>query len=221
MNINKVIENTYNGDAYLMEILRDNIILNDDYEGLIILDYNLDIVKKISIDQELCIYNAIVIDDKNIILNCIEDKKIYIINIETDEVKTMEMPDCIYNEVPEKKIANNENDIIIRTYKNNYFCLDTNQLIVRPYDYVLEEDFDKKELSEEWIDYIKLDEVEIYLSEEKIKIVGLEEQYIYPDEDYYFCRLKVLDRENQKNLIVLSSDGYNENYRITIYKIDF
>ena len=29
MNINKVIENTYNGDAYLMEILRDNIILND------------------------------------------------------------------------------------------------------------------------------------------------------------------------------------------------
>ena len=221
MNINKVIENTYNGDAYLMEILRDNIILNDDYEGLIILDYNLDIVKKISIDQELCIYNAIVIDDKNIILNCIEDKKIYIINIETDEVKTMEMPDCIYNEVPEKKIANNENDIIIRTYKNNYFCLDTNQLIVRPYDYVLEEDFDKKELSEEWIDYIKLEDVEIYLAEEKIKIVGLEEQYIYPDEDYYFCRLKVLDRENQKNLIVLSSDGYNENYRITIYKIDF
>lgn len=221
MNINKVIENTYNGDAYLMEILRDNIIINDDYEGLIILDYNLDIVKKISIDQELCIYNAIVIDDKNIILNCIEDKKIYIINIETDEVKTMEMPDCIYNEVPEKKIANNENDIIIRTYKNNYFCLDTNQLIVRPYDFVLEDNFDKKELSEEWIDYIKLEDVEIYLAEEKIKIVGLEEQYIYPDEDYYFCRLKVLDRENQKNLIVLSSDGYNENYRITIYKIDF
>ncbi len=204
-----------------MEILRDNIIINDDYEGLIILDYNLDIVKKISIDQELCIYNAIVIDDKNIILNCIEDKKIYIINIETDEVKTMEMPDCIYNEVPEKKIANNENDIIIRTYKNNYFCLDTNQLIVRPYDFVLEDNFDKKELSEEWIDYIKLEDVEIYLAEEKIKIVGLEEQYIYPDEDYYFCRLKVLDRENQKNLIVLSSDGYNENYRITIYKIDF
>lgn len=221
MNINKVIENTYNGDAYLMEILRDNIIINDDYEGLIILNYNLDIVKKISIDQELCIYNAIVIDDKNIILNCIEDKKIYIINIETDEVKTMEMPDCIYNEVPEKKIANNENDIIIRTYKNNYFCLDTNQLIVRPYDFVLEDNFDKKELSEEWIDYIKLEDVEIYLAEEKIKIVGLEEQYIYPDEDYYFCRLKVLDRENQKNLIVLSSDGYNENYRITIYKIDF
>ena len=221
MNINKIIEKTYSGDAYILEVLKDKVILNDNYEGVIVLNSNLSIVKRISIDQDLCIYNAIVIDEKKILLNCIESKKIYIVNIETDEVKTMEMPDCIYNEVPEKKIANNENDIIIRTYKNNYFCLDTNQLIVRPYDFVLEDNFDKKELSEEWIDYIKLEDVEIYLAEEKIKIVGLEEQYIYPDEDYYFCRLKVLDRENQKNLIVLSSDGYNENYRITIYKIDF
>ena len=72
MNINKIIEKTYSGDAYILEVLKDKVILNDNYEGVIVLNSNLSIVKRISIDQDLCIYNAIVIDEKKILLNCIE-----------------------------------------------------------------------------------------------------------------------------------------------------
>ncbi len=220
MNINKIIEKTYSGDAYILEVLKDKVILNDNYEGVIVLDSNLSIVKRISIDQDLCIYNAIVIDEKEILLNCIESKKIYIVNIDTDKIKMMEMPDCFYDEILDKKIADNGNDIIIKTYKNNYFYLDTDQLIVRPCDdFAPEADFDNKELDEEWIDYVKSEDTEIYLSESQIKIVGSEEQYIYPDEGYYFCRLKAISMGNQRNLMVLSSDDYNEKYKITIYNI--
>ncbi len=220
MNINKIIEKTYSGDAYILEVLKDKVILNDNYEGVIVLDSNLSIVKRISIDQDLCIYNAIVIDEKEILLNCIESKKIYIVNIDTDEIKMMEMPDCFYDEILDKKIADNGNDIVIKTYKNNYFYLDTDQLVVRPCDGCApEDDFDNKELDEEWIDYVKSEDTEIYLSESQIKIVGSEEQYIYPDEDYYFCRLKAISMENQRHLMVLSSDDYNEKYKITIYNI--
>ena len=133
----------------------------------------------------------------------------------------MEMPDCICEEILDKKVTSNGNDIIIKTYKNNYFYLNMNQLILRPCkECVLKDHFDNNELDEEWIDYVKTEDADIYISESQIKVVASEEQYIYPEEGYYFCRLKAINMENQTTLIVLSSDDYNEKYRITIYKIN-
>ena len=41
------IENQYsNNDIYFIETVQDKIIINDNYEGVIILDSHLDIIKK-------------------------------------------------------------------------------------------------------------------------------------------------------------------------------
>ena len=62
MNIVKMLEKELCGDAYSIEVLNDKVVINNDYDGVIILDEKLNLIKKIDIEQDMCIYNDIVVD---------------------------------------------------------------------------------------------------------------------------------------------------------------
>ncbi len=48
---------------------------------------DLRVMKQIDILEGFCLYNAFVLSDAEVLFNCIDNNAVFIVNIETDEVK--------------------------------------------------------------------------------------------------------------------------------------
>ena len=220
MSVCKKAEKTFTGDAYFLETLNDKVIVNDNYRGLIVLNEDIEPVKTIDIGHDICIYNAIVIDDERVLLNCIDDKKIFVVNIETSEVKCCDMPQNLEEEVLKEKGPSEGNRIVLRTYKGHNFVLDLNNMIIDQYDLSIEQvRKDSVEMPRDCIDFAKVGKNTVFLFEEKLKIIGDKEAVITPDKDYYFVKIKAVNLGHEKGLFVLESSFDSEIYKILFYTI--
>ena len=220
MSVCKKAEKTFTGDAYVLETLNDKVIVNNNYRGLIVLNEDIEPVKTIDIGHDICIYNAIVIDDERVLLNCIDDKKIFVVNIETSEVKCCDMPQNLEEEVLKEKGPSEGNRIVLRTYKGHNFVLDLNNMIIDQYDLSIEQvRKDSVEMPRDCIDFAKVGKNTVFLFEEKLKIIGDKEAVITPDKDYYFVKIKAVNIGYEKGLFVLESSFDSEIYKILFYTI--
>lgn len=71
-----------NNDIYFMEVVSDKIIINDNYDGVLILDSELNIIKRIKLLDDLMIYLSF-IKENEIILYCYENQCLIYINIDS------------------------------------------------------------------------------------------------------------------------------------------
>lgn len=77
------IENQYaNNDIYFIETVQDKIIINDNYEGVIILDSHLDIIKKIKLLDDMVIDTSFR-KNNEIVLYCYENQCFIYLDINT------------------------------------------------------------------------------------------------------------------------------------------
>ncbi|MBO4457123.1 MAG: hypothetical protein J5802_05350 [Butyrivibrio sp.] len=220
MNICKKAERTFAGDAYFLETLNDKVIVNSNYNGLIVLNDNIEPIKTIEIDQDICIYNAIVIDDERILLNCIDNKKLFVVNIQTSEVKSCYMPQNLVEEVLKEKVPSEDNRIVLRTYKGHDFVLDLNNMIIDRYDLSIEQvRKDSEEMPRDCIDFTKVGNNTVFLFEKELKIIGDEENVITPDQGDYFIKIKAVNIGLEKGLFVLESSFDSGMYKILFYTI--
>ncbi|MGX7149032.1 hypothetical protein [Enterococcus ureasiticus] len=79
-------------DVYILKITQNYVVLNDNYEGLIVLDKNLNFNKKIHIDDDFFIYQAYSSElNDYIIVQDMESDILYSINIETNSVRKINL----------------------------------------------------------------------------------------------------------------------------------
>lgn len=77
------IENKYsNNDIYFIEIVQDKIIINDNYDGIIILDSQFNIIKKIKLLDDMVIDTSFS-KNNEIILYCYENRCFIYLDINT------------------------------------------------------------------------------------------------------------------------------------------
>ena len=164
-------EKTICGDIYFLQVVGDKIVLNDDYEGLCILDSNLQAIKKIKINQDIVIYNSVVVSEKEVLLNCIENGIMFIVNIETDEIKKIHFPDMLKNEILLKMTKKEENAVILKTYKNHFYRMNMGDMTFERvdndvyFDEEYNEECNDKENIKGYADYAVLDDIIVYMEE--------------------------------------------------------
>lgn len=83
MNVSKWFTDN---DTYFIEIVSDKIIINENYEGVLILDHDLNIIKELKIISGMSIEKSF-IRENEIVLSCYENQCLIHINVETYEYK--------------------------------------------------------------------------------------------------------------------------------------
>ena len=217
-----MLEKELCGDAYSIEVLNDKVVINNDYDGVIILDEKLNLIKKIDIEQDMCIYNDIVVDNERILYNCIENEKIFILNTTTAEVKECDLPKCLVDDVLKEKVSIDNDDIILGTYNGKRYVLDTKQMRLELYNTndktVANVDENEFEMPEDCIEHINFAGADMFLFENKLEIVADKKECIMPDNDYYFVRMKVVDKGREKNIYVLESTFDSEKFKVLLFE---
>lgn len=79
-----------NNDIYFMEVVEEKIIINDNYDGVLILDSDLNILKSIRLLEELSIDTSF-LNNQQIVLYCYENQCLIYINIDTYEYKIISL----------------------------------------------------------------------------------------------------------------------------------
>ncbi len=75
-------ENFTNNDIYFIEVVSDQIIINDNYDGIFILDSDCNIIKRLKLLDDLTI-DVSFIKDREIVLYCYENRCLIHIDIDS------------------------------------------------------------------------------------------------------------------------------------------
>ena len=78
-------------DTYFLEVLDDRIIINDNYDGVLIFDLEMNFIKAINIFEDIVVYDSYVISNKELILFCPENEKMVYINCEKNTSKVIDI----------------------------------------------------------------------------------------------------------------------------------
>lgn len=221
MVILKENEITMENDIYFLQVVKNKIIVNNNYEGILILDSDLSVVKKIDIYQDFCIYNAIVLNSDEVLFNCIENNNIFVVNIETSEIKKCEIPEMLEHEILMKKIKMEGNHVIVKTYKNHFWDLDLQEMTFNKCNNIsVGEEDEIGEKSCKCIQHTKIDNSLIYMNELNILVRENEDEYnILPQMGYRFLGIGSIHDNQSNKLIVLSGSNDNEISVLTSYYI--
>lgn len=116
------VKKQHGNDIYFMETINGRVLINNNYVGVLILNNELQLLKKISICKGLIIERAVK-KNNEILLICSENEKIIYINCQNYKYKIIQT----------KKFGNinfsdffewHENQVILLDYKGNLFSLD-------------------------------------------------------------------------------------------------
>lgn len=68
-------------DIYFMEVVLDKIVVNDNYEGILIFDDNLNLVKKLKLLEDMIVYKSYINKAKmEMLLFCVDNQcMVYIV----------------------------------------------------------------------------------------------------------------------------------------------
>lgn len=86
MNTSNTSKMFTDNDIYFMEIVSDKLVINDNYDGVFILDLELNMIKELKLFNDMSIYMSF-IKDKEIVLYCEENQCLVHINTDTCEYK--------------------------------------------------------------------------------------------------------------------------------------
>ena len=130
-----IVRKDIKSDVYFMEIIDNKIIINDDYEGLIILNAQLNIVKRIKLIKDMVIYSSYY-KQNELLLFCPENTCLIYLDLESFVYKKIDIEDSddlIFTPL----YFWNEDDLILSTYKGEFFRIDIeNQHVCKLSDYL-------------------------------------------------------------------------------------
>lgn len=115
MNVSKIFTNN---DIYFLEVVSDKIVINDNYSGVFILDYELNINKELKILDDMSIDMSF-IKDKEIVLYCYENQYLVYINIDTYVYKIINLNKDLCNIVFSPLYEWIDNDLILLSYNGD------------------------------------------------------------------------------------------------------
>ena len=208
------------GDLYFFDIVGDRIVINTDYDGIAILDLDFNVLKNIVISDDLRIYNSFALSDELIVLNCVENAALYVVNIKTGDVKHCMIPDRLSDKILKCLVKINAATAVFQTYDGVFCCLGIDSMemsLCEPApEYELMTEGQAYNIDSE---FVLFEDVHVNLSEKAIVFRKAGINYtIVPKEGYYFIGLKVISNDS-RSLIVFSSSGDSGKAIITGYSI--
>lgn len=207
-----IIEN----DVYFLQVIGTKIIINDNYDGILVLDCNLNLLKKINVFDGICIYSSFITGENEMVLFCPDHDKLAYINIEREKVYIMDIPEGIRNEIISRMILNNTSRAIFITNKGKFVALDKENKRLEMIEYDDSAELEKKQVWDGTIDILKnysdcnhrdvKDNSFVAIYEEKIIIYNNQQsREIFPEEGYIFNNAKIMDSYRGRYLVVLSN----------------
>lgn len=85
MQLKKEIE-----ELYFIDVTSDYVVVNDQYQGVLILDFDFNIVKALKLGDDIAIGHSIVFDNK-MLLFCYENECVFYVDLDLWEIKRIEM----------------------------------------------------------------------------------------------------------------------------------
>ncbi|MCQ2019381.1 hypothetical protein [Clostridium butyricum] len=229
----KIIEGK---DIYFMDIVQDKIIVNDNYEGILVFDTKLNLLKQMKICNDISIYTSYIIGNNQIILFCPENEKIIYVNLEKYTSNIITINEDLAHIIQMKLYAIDEKKCIFITPQKEYIELLWEYGIMRIIDKSTELKYKEKSnnivaLNEKIKkvldtdnDYINIDINEHLFSivyEEKIVFYnGIKIEIIKSKKGYIFNNAKFAKKDCEIFLVVLSNDiEDNKISTISIFNI--
>lgn len=174
-------------DTYFLEVLDDRIIINDNYDGVLIFDLEMNFIKAINIFEDIVVYDSYVISNKELILFCPENEKMVYINCEKNTSKVIDIDEeltdivdfrllsmkdniCIFVSAQDKYIELNLKNETLKEVSNTSFENNKENIIDKAALDKIEEIIDRDD------DYIDID------IKEKLFAISYEEKIVFYNE---------------------------------------
>ncbi|NFH70234.1 hypothetical protein FDC35_12740 [Clostridium botulinum] len=122
-------------DIYFMEVLSDKIIINDNYDGILILDNNLDLIKRLNVFEDMTIYSAFVNNNEEMLLFCPDNECMVYINIANYEYKVINLNNGLENLIFSTLYEWNDNGLVLTTYKGEFYSVSVYQKSIQKIGY--------------------------------------------------------------------------------------
>lgn len=217
MTLLKENETVLNGDTYFLVVIKDKIIINCEYEGVCVFDSSLQFLRRIDIIPNLSIYNAFTINEEELLLNCIENNAIFLVNIKTGVVRTCYTPQIVYDEILKEVVNIEEKNVVLSTYKHHHFSLDLDSLKFTSVDRTKENTGREPIIN---YDTVILGDKIIHMDEYKIIVSEKRKDYIiYPENGFIFLRLAAIECLPIYKVIVLCGSKDNTVTSLISYSL--
>ncbi|APC40576.1 hypothetical protein [Clostridium estertheticum] len=123
-------------DIYFIGNLADKIIINDNYNGILILDNNLELIKKLEIFDDITVYSHFINNvDEEILLFCPDNECMVYINVETYEYKVIYLKNGLENLIFSNLYEWSVNGLVLSTYNGEFYSICIDEKIIEKIDY--------------------------------------------------------------------------------------
>jgi len=88
-------------ELYFIDLTSDYVVVNDQYQGVLILDYDFNIIKSLKLSDDIIISHSITFDNK-MLLFCYENECVFFVDLDLWEIKRIEMnmfPDVYFSDL--------------------------------------------------------------------------------------------------------------------------
>lgn len=116
----KLTKEFINNDIYFMEIALDKIVINDNYDGILILDREFNIVKTIKLFDDIVIDTSFV-KGKEIVLCCYDNRCLVYLNVETFKYTVISLSPDLYDITFLSLYEWKDNDLILLAENGTVF----------------------------------------------------------------------------------------------------
>ena len=110
-------------DTYFLEILENRIIINDNYHGILIFDFEMNFIKAINIFEDIVVYDSYVISNKELILFCPENEKMVYIDFKEEISKVIDIDEELSDIADLRLFSMKDNTCIFVSAQNKYIEL--------------------------------------------------------------------------------------------------
>lgn len=117
-----------------MEVLSDKIIINDNYDGILILDNNLDLIKRLNIFEGITVYSAFINNNEEMLLFCPDNECMVYINIANYEYKVIYLNNGFESLIFSTLYKWNENGLVLTTYKGEFYSVSVYEKTIQKID---------------------------------------------------------------------------------------
>lgn len=122
-------------DIYFMEILLDIIIINDNYNGILIYDSNMILKKKLRIFEDITIYSSFNNSYEEILLFCPDNECLVHINIVNYEYKVIYLENGLENLIFSALYEWNDNGLVLTTNNGEFYSVCIYEKKIHKIDY--------------------------------------------------------------------------------------
>lgn len=219
-------------DVYYFRIYKDFIIINNNYEGVIFFNHELQIVNNIYIINDLHIYCDCFVDNK-LILYCSENNCLACINIKDFSVNIIKIP--IYYDIVSIKPYNDVESIIFRTVMGEEYIMNINNKNIIQYHNEKKSNESELIVSQHRVDenldfsiedpkfLVSNNNIKIAYNERNIEIIDTinnEKHIMKTCEEWIYRKVEIYDLYTVAYIFILENNNYySKRSKLICYKI--